>query len=84
MDTMTPASLPLPDVLIGAIIRLVNLLSGKHTALREVVQSPFSRVHGKLAAEKEGVEPGKGLVFCYVLFCASAMPVSTSLACLPS
>lgn len=84
MDTMTPASLPLPDVLTGAIIRIVGLLSGKHTGLREVVQSPFPRVHGKLAAEKEGVEPGKGLVFCYVLFCASAMPVSTSLACSPS
>lgn len=84
MDTMTPVSLPLPDVLIGAIIRLVELLSGKHTGLREVVQSSFPRVHGKLAVEKEGVEPGKGTGFCYVLFHASAMPIYISLACLPS
>lgn len=53
MDTMTPMFLALPDFLSVAVIRLLGLLSGKHTGLKEVVQNPFPQVHGKLTAENE-------------------------------
>lgn len=84
MDTMTPVSLPLPDVLIGAIIRLVELLSGKHTGLRKWFRALFPESMGNwLQKRKElSLEKGRGsAMFCSMpLQCPST---SAWHACLP-